>query len=193
MRRAVRPLPKPPLYAGRLSAFRNRPPVQGGCPPLPKPPLCAGGLPAPSETAPYAQTFAKVAGGLRSPPSVIPASLSVTPAPLSVTPASPSVIPAQAGIQAISWLQVVLSAPTASRSDIRGPLGVRNANERRRFAWIPACAGMTESMGARDETFAKVCTQGLSAPSGTAPQRTTPVPPTATAQSSDPARCAPNT
>ena len=82
---------------------------------------------------PCVQTFAKVAGGLRS--------------PLSVTPASISVIPAQAGIQAISWLQVVRSAPTASRSDVRGPLGVRNANQRRRFAWIPACAGMTESAG----------------------------------------------
>ena len=54
-----------------------------------------------------------------------------------------SVIPAQAGIQAILRLRTALGAPTASRSGVRGPLSVRGVNGGRRFAWIPACAGMT--------------------------------------------------
>ena len=77
-------------------------------------------------------------------PVITPAPLSAILAPLSVIPAPLSVIPAQAGIQAIAVRRAVSSITAASRSSVRGPLSVPNANERRRAAWIPACAGMTE-------------------------------------------------
>ena len=76
--------------------------------------------------------------------TVIPARPVITPAPLSAILAPLSVIPAQAGIQATSERRIAPNAPTASRSNVRGPSAAPIANKPRRPAWIPACAGMTE-------------------------------------------------
>ena len=55
-----------------------------------------------------------------------------------------AIVPAQAGMEALSQLQVAFGALAASRRGVQGLLSVFDVNERRWVAWIPACAGMTE-------------------------------------------------